>query len=400
MPSFGADMESGLLLEWLVKQGDRVSKGDIVAVIETQKGAIDMEVFRSGTVHALLVEPGTRVKVGSPIAEIDDGSSPTVSTPVPQQASAEMPVSAPTLRQASGRINASPLARRLAENAGIALQSLKGSGPDCAIIAADVNAAIAADLRPNVVTRPAIGVADTDFKGAVATGSAEATSQPPETSAMRQAIAAAMTRSNREIPHYYLATTVDLQAASQWLAEFNADKDPEQQLLITALLHKAVALALRGSPELNGFFTDGRFVQAADIHMATAISLRGGGLITPAIRYADQLTLPDLMDKMRDLTLRVRRGGLRSSEMSDAGITVTGMGDRGVETVYGVIYPPQVAIVGLGKPALRPWIVDKAVQPRLLVNISLAADHRVSDGRQGAKFLRKVNKLLQQPERL
>jgi len=375
MPSFGADMESGLLLEWLVKQGDPVSKGDIVAVIETQKGAIDMEVFQSGTIHALLVEPGTWVKVGAPIAEIDDGSSPTVSTPVPQQASAGISVSAPTQRQAPDRINASPRARRLAENAGVALLGLKGTGPDGAIIAADVN-------------------------GAVVTGAAEASPQPPEASSVRQAIAAAMTRSNREIPHYYLATTVDLQAASQWLTEFNAEEGPDQQLLITVLLHKAVALALRGSPELNGFFTDGRFVQAADIHMATAISLRGGGLITPAIRYADQLSLPELMDKMRDLTLRVRRGGLRSSEMSDAGITVTGMGDRGVETVYGVIYPPQVAIVGLGKPALRPWIVENAVQPRLLVNISLAADHRVSDGRQGAKFLRKVNKLLQQPERL
>ncbi|WP_432473776.1 dihydrolipoamide acetyltransferase family protein [Amphritea sp. HPY] len=391
MPSFGADMESGLLLEWLVKQGDPVSKGDIVAVIETQKGAIDMEVFQSGTVRALLVEPGTRVKVGMPIADIDDGTSApvsgvSVSGPAPQQDPDRIPVSAPAPQQGRSRIKASPQARRLAESAGIALQSLQGSGPEGAIIAADVNAAIATGSSSGVEISPAVGV--------------DAAPKLPDVSAMRQAIAAAMTRSNREIPHYYLATTIDLQAASQWLAEFNLGQEPDQQLLITVLLHKAVALALRKTPEFNGFFIEDRFQPSPDIHLATAISLRGGGLITPAIRYADQLTLPEMMDKMRDLTLRVRRGGLRSSEMSDASITVTGMGERGVETVFGVIYPPQVAIIGLGKPALRPWVIDDSVQARLLVNISLAADHRVSDGRQGAKLLRTINKLLQQPEHL
>ncbi|GGK81940.1 dihydrolipoamide acetyltransferase family protein [Amphritea balenae] len=379
MPSFGADMDSGLLQEWLVKQGDPVSKGDIVAVIETHKGAIDMEVFQSGTVRALLVEPGTRVKVGMPIADIDDGASApasgaSASEPAPQHTSDKTAVSTPALQRSQDRVKASPLARRLAENAAIPLQDLQGSGPDGAIIAVDVNAAIAGSDPGAAVPKP------------------------PDRSAMRQAIDAAMTRSNREIPHYYLATTIDLQAASQWLAAFNLEQEPDQQLLITVLLHKAVAVALRDNPEFNGFYIENHFQPSPDIHLATAISLRGGGLITPAIRYADQLTLPEMMDKMRDLTLRVRRGGLRSSEMSDAGITVSGMGERGVETVFGVIYPPQVAIIGLGKPELRPWVIDNTVQARLLVNISLAADHRVSDGRQGAKLLRSINKLLQQPE--
>ncbi|MEH6576104.1 MAG: dihydrolipoamide acetyltransferase family protein [Amphritea sp.] len=389
MPSFGADMENGVLSEWLVQPGDSVNKGDIVAVIETQKGAIDMEVFQSGVIRTLLVEPGTRIPVGAAIADIDEGAlqTPVILAAPPTASGKESP------SQSAPRIKASPLARRLAERSAIPLSTLRGSGPQGAIIAADINTANTtnADIPIDVpATRPETLPVNVPLS----------TSQTGELSGMRQAIAAAMARSKREIPHYYLGTTIELQEASQWMEDYNRGKKPDQQLLLTALLHKAVALALASSPELNGYFIDGQLQLTTNIHLGMTISIRGGGLISPALHHADRDSLPELMNKMRDLTLRARRGGLRSSEMSDATITVTGMGDRGVETLYGVIYPPQVAIIGLGKPALRPWVVDGEVQPRLLINVSLAADHRVSDGRQGAKFLRTLNKLLQQPKLL
>ena len=360
MPSFGADMESGVVSEWRIKPGDRIQKGDIIAVIETNKGAIDMEAFQTGTVHELLVEPGSRVPVGTPIATLSDDKAEAPSTD----------------SVISTRPKASPLARKQAQVRGIDLRGLSGSGPDGAILAADLPTPI--PHRPEVNT-PEPG---------------------DEKEMMRRAIAAAMARSKREIPHYYLATTIDLQTALEWMTQYNHDKPADEQLLMTALLHKAIALALVDSPELNGFYQNGQFQPADEIHLGMAISIRTWGLITPALHRVDKAPLPELMQRMRDLTLRARRGGLRSSEMTDATITVSSMGERGVETLFGVIYPPQVALIGIGCPQTRPWVVNGAVCPRLLVNVSLAADHRVSDGHQGAKFLRRVTKLLQHPERL
>lgn len=392
MPSFGADMEDGVLSQWKVQPGDSVNKGDIVAVIETQKGAIDMEVFQAGVIRALLVEPGTRVPVGVAIADIGEDALqiPTVNT-APEAISS--PQSPPQSAAPTHRIKASPLARRLAARSAMPLSTLRGSGPEGAIIAADITTVDKANADQ------LINVSE-HARTTLPTNTPFGTSRIGEQTGMRRAIAAAMARSKQEIPHYYLATTIELKAASQWTEDYNRDKQPEQQLLLTALLHKAVALALISSPELNGYFIDGQHQLTTDINLGMTLSIRAGGLIIPALHHVDRTSLPELMDKMRDLTLRARRGGLRSSEMSDATITVTAMGDRGVETLYGVIFPPQVAIIGLGKPTLCPWVVDGEVQPCLLINVSLAADHRVSDGRQGAKFLRALNKLLQQPQRL
>ncbi|MBE9398088.1 2-oxo acid dehydrogenase subunit E2 [Pontibacterium sp. N1Y112] len=371
MPSFSADMESGILTEWLVKPGDAVKKGEIIAVIETQKGAIDMEAFQSGIIHTLRVEPGSSVPVGHPIA--------TLETEITADSTAD---SAAQVPPQTTRIKASPLARQLALHNHIDLAGLNGSGPEGAIVAHDLESQKFIDKTPATETL--------NHTKPQATGR-------DEQQMMRRAIASAMSRSKREIPHYYLATTIDLQPALEWMTHYNHDKPPEAQLLMTALLHKAVALALTRNPELNGFYTQGHFQPASEIHLGMAISMRNWGLITPALHHADQQSLPDLMQQMRDLTLRARRGGLRSSEMTDATITVSGMGDRGVETLFGIIYPPQVAIVGLGKPMLQPWVVDGKVRPRLLFNLTLAADHRVSDGHQGGRFLGKVNKLLQNP---
>jgi pyruvate dehydrogenase E2 component (dihydrolipoamide acetyltransferase) len=205
-----------------------------------------------------------------------------------------------------------------------------------------------------------------------------------------------MARSKREIPHYYLEHQVDVTACEQWLAEQNASRPPDNRLLMGALAIKAVALAVRRFPGFNGFYRDNRFEAAQAVHVGVAIAIRGGGLAAPALHYADQLSLDELMGRMRDLVQRTRAGRIRSSEISDPTITVSSLGERGVDALYGIIYPPQVAIVGMGKVVARPWVVDGAVKPRSVVTVTLSGDHRVTDGHAGALFLAEIGKLLQE----
>ena len=217
---------------------------------------------------------------------------------------------------------------------------------------------------------------------------------------MRTAIAAAMARSKREIPHYYLQHQVDVTPCEQWLAQTNATRAPDARLLLAALAIKSVGLAARRFSAFNGYYRNGRYESASAVHVGVAIAIRGGGLAAPALHDVDQMPLDELMARMRDLVQRTRAGRIRSSEISDPTITVSSLGERGVEALYGVIYPPQVAIVGFGKPVSRPWVVDGAIGPRSIVTVTLAADHRVSDGHAGALFLAEIGKLLQEPDKL
>jgi pyruvate dehydrogenase E2 component (dihydrolipoamide acetyltransferase) len=209
-----------------------------------------------------------------------------------------------------------------------------------------------------------------------------------------------MARSKREIPHYYLAQTVNLEAALRWLESVNASRSVSDRFLYGVLLLKAVALALRDHKELNDFWRDGAFAPSKTIHIGVAIALRGGGLVAPALKEADRKDLHTLMSEFRGLVQRARTGGLRSSEMSVATITVTSLGEQGVEDVFPVIYPPQVAIVGSGSTTEQPFCVDGEVIPVRVIRATMAGDHRVSNGHGGALFLRSVQQLLQEPEKL
>jgi pyruvate dehydrogenase E2 component (dihydrolipoamide acetyltransferase) len=393
MPSLGADMEAGTLVEWLVKPGTPVKRGDIIAVVETQKGAIEIEVFQEGTLERLLVETGATVPVGTPLALIREvepkeagaGPSETPQREPPPPASrremAEAPVVPPPaavpMPSVPGRVVASPAARRLASLQGIDLLRVEGSGPAGAVLLADVETAQQSGARAEAQSQGLSSIAQ-----------------------MRSAIAAAMSRSKREIPHYYLSHTTDAGAAQEWVAHRNAERPPEQRLLLGTLFVKATALAVNRFPEFNGFFTDQTFRPSTQVHVGVAVAIRGGGLVAPAIHDANILSLDALMAGMRDLVGRVRAGRFRSSEIADPTISVSSLGDRGVDTLFGVIYPPQVAIVGFGKVVERPWIRDGAVMPRPVVTITLAADHRVSDGHRGALFLSEIDRLLQEPDTL
>lgn len=391
MPSLGADMESATLTEWLVKPGDAVHTGDVIAVVETQKGAIEVEIFIDGTVAELVAAKGAKVPVGGLLARIETAAvmaAPTVPAPAPTAVSepAPEPVArpqpvAPVAWPSGGRATVSPAARRRATELGIDPENLTGTGLGGAVSYADVELAHLAGAKPAAQTCPA-------HRGRF---------DPAE---MRRAIAAAMSRSKREIPHYYLSTTIDMGAARDWLAAYNARRTPDERMLSAVLLLKAAALALRKVPGLNGFWRNDRFEPGMGVHVGWAISLRGGGLVAPALHNVDNLALPDLMARLRDLVGRALSGALRSSELIDATATITSLGERGADAVIGVIHPPRVAILGFGRVRERPWVVADEVVPRPVIDVSLAADHRASDGRAGGLLLAAIESALQEPEKL
>lgn len=209
-----------------------------------------------------------------------------------------------------------------------------------------------------------------------------------------------MERSNREIPHFHLATTVDLEPTLQWMERRNARLPPEDRLIPAVLLLRAAALAARAVPDLNGWWRDDALVPSPRVDLGVAVALRGGGLVTPTLAQADVVPVAGLMDGLRGVVERARRGALRSSDLSESSITVTNLGDRGADVAHGVIHPPQVALVGYGRIVTRPWVVDGQVVPRRVVTATLAADHRACDGHLGSRFLSRIDQLLRSPDRL
>jgi pyruvate dehydrogenase E2 component (dihydrolipoamide acetyltransferase) len=217
---------------------------------------------------------------------------------------------------------------------------------------------------------------------------------------MRHAIAASLSRSKRELPHYYLQLGMDFGPASDWLEAYNAARPVPERLLHTVLLIKATARAAAMRAGFNGYFGANGFEPSSAVHIGVAISLRGGGLVAPAILDADGKTLATIMRELQDLVARARSGHMRSSEVSSATITLTSLGEDGADLLFPIIYPPQVAIVGFGSVLMRPWVLEGRVEARPVLNLTLAADHRVSDGRQGAQFLTQIRDQLQAPEAL
>lgn len=386
-------MQFGTIVDWRVKPGDAVKRGDVVALVETEKGVIEVEIFESGVIESLVVQPGRKVPVGTTLATLSGDGKKVETQPVAKAAVALPTTAAPPkdeivpaqvaapVAEESLRLRVSPLARKRAQELGVDLSTITGTGGEGSITIADVERAA-------------------ESAKTITPANAPVASKGLDLTAMRRVIATAMTRSKREIPHYYLATTIDMRKALDWLAAENAKRSVTKRLLYSVLLIRAMALALRTTPELNGFWINEAFKPGDGIHIGIAISLRQGGLVNPAIHDVDKKSLEELMESLLDLVNRARIGHLRSSELSDGTITVTNLGEQGVETVFGVIYPPQVALVGFGKISDRPFAANGmfGVRPRL--DATLAADHRVSDGHRGGRFLLAIDRLLQEPEKL
>lgn len=503
MPSLGADMDHGKMVEWLVKPGDYVHRGDVVAVVDTDKTVMDVETFEEGVVAELLVDVGTTVPIGTPLARItgtpdDETDAPEAPSVVPETSrmsgagapeasgvgaltsapgsaikargplEATAPISPPVrhlahrlgvdlgkihgtgrnsavtrsdvehaaaaldaepavVREAvrpdveravmaesavgdAMRVRSSPRARRVAAERGLDLKSVIGTGPDGAVREVDVLLAASAARSERAVAPPQEVAASTPLRGparepqAAAPPSGSTEPGPSEArqreASLRRAVGALMSRSKKSIPHYYLSTTLDMSAAVAWMQSVNLQRPVSSRLVASALLLKAAALAAKAVPEVNGFYVDDEFRPSQSVHLGVAVALRKGGIVAPAIHDADTLAVDTLMDRLRDLVGRARAGRLQRAEMADPTITVTNLGDLGVESVFGVIYPPQVAMVGLGRLMEQPWAHDGMLGTRRVVTATLSADHRVSDGLRGARYLARLEELLQRPEEL
>jgi pyruvate dehydrogenase E2 component (dihydrolipoamide acetyltransferase) len=497
MPSLGADMDTGTIVEWRVAPGTEVKRGDIVAVVATDKADIDVEVFESGYIESLLVPVGVKVAVGTALAMIsaapaagvaaapaaapgvlsDVSADPaagsgvlsgvsapaaaayaaapacgTPATPAPSTGGPSAPAAlsgvlprprsvvpasgvpgggerggthSPLVRRLAARLGVdlasvvgtgkggavtrrdveaaagrlpvhrtrvSPRARRLAREQGVALDGLEGTGPGGAVVGDDV---VRARAPSPEAPAPAAAVPSPEVAPTPALPTKE-----EKALAMRRAIGNLMARSKREIPHYTVAVDIDCSVPLAWLAAENERRPVAQRLLPAAVLLKAAALAAAEVPGMNGWWQDDQYVPGDGVQLGVAVSLRTGGLIAPAIRDAHTCTLDEVMAGLKDLVTRARSGHLKASELTGATITVTNLGDQGADSVAGVIYPPQVALVGFGRIRERPWAEGGMLAVRPVVTVTLAADHRASDGLQGARFLDAVARHLHTPEAL
>jgi pyruvate dehydrogenase E2 component (dihydrolipoamide acetyltransferase) len=323
MPSLGADMEAGTLVAWRRAVGDALARGDVYAEVETDKGVLGVETFEAGVLDALLVPLGARVPVGTPIARLRSGAE--------------------TVRSPSSNL------------------------PD--LPSSNVGSAPTPDGRePSPPVAPAAG-------------------EDPPAQRMRRAIAAAMERSHREIPHYWVGSTLDVSTASAWLLARNAQRSVRDRVLLAALFVRATARALRRVPALHGSWRDGRFVPSESVDVGLVLALRGGGLVMAAIPEADRLDVDATMRALSDVVTRARSAGLRASELTRSTVTLTNLGDRGAERVLPRIAPGHAAAVGVGRVVRRPWALDDAVVVRPVIDVTVAGDHRASDGHEGARLL-------------
>ena len=495
MPSLGADMDVGTIIEWLVKPGDVVKRGQIVAVVDTAKAAIEIESFEEGVVSEILVGTGVQVAVGTPLAMIGPhaaavssipstertesmtqatggpptrhprrrtapshpratpperpgrrlrsirarlrrcdtwptssgssstrsraadptGTSPTTTSCAPPRMTA---VAAAESGATGERLRVTPRARRIAAERGIDLTHAIGTGGAGVVLGADVERAAEAlaaepttgppepESGPAATTQTTVPTTLASSASRHPAGPAEArtpagtAAQADKKAAMRTAIANLMSRSNAEIPHYYVSQTIDLGTAMPWLRTHNATLPVAKRVLPAALFLRATVLAAAAVPDLNGHWVEGALRPAERIDLGVAVATRGGGLVTPAIPDAGPLRIDDLMAALSDLVVRARRGALRQAEMAGASITVSSLGETGPDALYGVIFPPQVALVGIGGIVERPWAVNGMLTVRPTVTVVLAADHRASDGRTASAFLATFAHALQNPEEL
>lgn len=376
MPSLGADMEDGTLIEWKKKTGDAVKRGDCIAEVETQKGLIEIEVFDEGIIDEILIPEGTKVPVGTIMAIIKPSSASLETKPSTLQPTEEKitePIWIENIEETS--IKASPLARRIASDNHIDISKIKGTGEDGVITKDDVEQVIR-QQKPTETARTI-----------------------PSTESIRAAVAAAMSKSNKEIPHYYLEKKINVTQALLWLKEQNKERKITARLLPVVLFIKATAKTLARFPDLNAVWENG-LQPKKSINIGFVVSLRTGGIIVPAISNANAKSIDEIMETLNDIIPRARALKLRSSELSDSTITMTSLGEGGADSVFGVIYPPQVAVIGFGSISEQPFAENGMLGIRSVVSVSLAGDHRATDGLTGSRFLSALDTNLQNPETL
>ena len=417
MPALSPTMTEGTLARWLKKEGDTVKAGDIIAEIETDKATMEVEAVDEGVLGKLLVADGTEgVKVNQPIAIlVEPGesvsaapaapapapvSAPAAAVPAPAAPAAAAPVAAPP---ASGdRVIASPLARRMAQQAGLDLSKLAGSGPGGRIVRVDVEAA--AKGAPAAAPAPAAAAAPAPAAAAPAPrGPAPVITAPHKLvphSSMRRVIAKRLTEAKSTIPHFYV--TMDIEADALWKLgeELNArsPKEGDGRYVVTLndLVIKAAARTLRRVPAVNAAWTDDATVLFDDVDISVAVAIPDG-LITPIIRKADQKGLQTIGAEMRDLAARAKAGKLKPEEFQGGGFSISNMGMFGVSHFSAIINPPQAAILAVGAAAPKPVVKNGELAVARVMTCTLSCDHRVVDGALGATWLREFKRLCEDP---
>jgi len=424
MPSLGADMEDGTLVKWRKKSDDTVKRGDIIAEVETQKGLIEIEVFDEGVIEKLLIKEGEKVPVGTPMALINpDGAEVETKKEIasmkkevnlqPIEEKAEQKVMEKSTKEI--RIRVTPIAKKIAQDKGVDLSQITGTGENGAITKDDVENAIVQKgerSKTEKGEKPVEKLVEVEPEKTGAQPSEpelyKIEKQPVEVKkeraltpaeAIRSAVAAAMSKSNREIPHYYLEKRVDMSKAMAWMKETNRERPIQKRLLPAALFIKAVASSLDEVSELNAIWENGLQLKN-EINIGFVVSLRTGGIIVPVILQADSKSVGEIMEILNDIIPRARALKLRSSELSDSTITITNIGDGSADKVFGVIYPPQVAIIGFGNITEQAFAENGMLGIRPVVDVTLAGDHRATDGITGSRFLGSLDKYLQNPESL
>ncbi len=417
MPQMGADMVEGTLVRWLKKVGDEVKRGEVIAEIETDKATVELEAFESGTILKLVAQEGEVVPVGDVIAILGDPAEapPEVERkPVPPPAKREIepevkatasrtiaepaPMSTEDAERGEERIRISPVARRIAREAGLDIRGLRGSGPDGRILRRDVEAAIAERQRTAAPTPPAA-----PEPPAVPAPTPPARVAAPEVmgelSKMRRAIAHRMLLSKQTQPHYYLTLDVDMTDALAFRAQLNGGLAELQKVTINDLIVKACAIALERHPKFNASFADDGLRMNERINICIGIALEDG-LIAPAVLDCQAKSLGRIALETKDLVERARAGKLTAAEYGEGTFTITNLGAYGVETLIGIINPPQAAILGVGSVMEKPVVRDGEVTVRQVMKIALSADHRVTDGAEGARFIKEIQRVLEQPATL
>ena len=417
MPALSPTMTEGTLARWLKKEGDAIRAGDIIAEIETDKATMEVEAVDEGILGKILVGDGTEgVKVNDVIAVLvekgeaaPEGAAPKpaakAEAPAPAAPKAEpaKPAAAPAPAASGDRVFASPLARRMAQQAGIELAAVTGSGPQGRIVKADVEAAMNRPAAPTRDTAPVTAEAGRPApapKPAPAPVHIAAPHVAVPNSSMRKVIARRLTESKATVPHFYVAMDFELDALLKLRADLNAQSPKEGpgafKLSVNDLIIKACAVALRRHPGVNAAWTEDAILQFQDVDISVAVAIQDG-LITPIVKGADRKGLATISNEMKDLGARAKSGKLKPEEFQGGGFTISNMGMYGVSHFAAIINPPQAGILAVGAGGQRPVVKAGALAIATVMTCQLSVDHRVIDGALAAEFMATLKGLIENP---
>jgi len=398
MPKLSDTMLEGTLIKWHKKAGDKISVGDVIADVETDKATMEMEAFDDGTITDILIPEGGVVKVGQPIANLEGGKKSAVkSTPSAAPAASAPAVTAPTTAKTMStistdvsRVKASPLAKKLALERGVDLSGVQGTGPGGRIVAADVPATASAQARSAAPAAPRIEVpfSDSDTKTPL--------------SGMRRTIAERLLASKTQIPHFYLSIEIDADPLARLRKDLNAAAEAAGTAKVTVndFILLAAARAAKQHPKVNAAFAGDSVVEYGSVNLSVAIAVEDG-LITPVIRDAQNLSLREISTSVKDLAVRARSKKIKPEEYQGGTLTISNLGAYGIDSFYAIINPPQAAILAVGAIVKKPVVnaQDQIVAGQRMT-ISLSGDHRVVDGAAGAEFLATIRRSLESPTSL